>query len=549
MYKTKRSFATLLCATLFVSTGSLLAAPAASKAAAPAAAPAAAAAATAAPDTGMQGDIGLYTGYIGFGQNSGLGNASYRYDVPAGAVAIGLRGGLMLNQNLGFEAAGRYSSTSFRSPDEFNDARAEPNIPAYETGEGSEASVIGLRVLARYAFPLSSDTITPFVTLGGGMDMISSEKKYTQDGVSYNAIKTGDTDWAFEVGAGANIKLTHDLRLRIDASYFAGEPAAEREFIKGGGGIVSNFQILAGIAYVLGGPAGDSDGDGLTDDKDKCPDEAEDKDGFEDTDGCPETDNDKDGVLDKDDKCPNEAEDKDGFKDYDGCPELDNDLDGVPDGKDKCPNKKEDLDKYQDDDGCPDEDNDKDGIPDSKDKCPNQAEDPDGFQDEDGCPDDDDDNDGVPDKSDKCPKEPETRNNYQDDDGCPDDMPQAVVDLTSKPVYGVSFKRKTGEVDARKSKRALAPLVATMTANAAFNFELQCHVDVKPPRRLKKGASPADPQAISDARCAAIKTYLESQGIAQRRLRTKGFGNSKQLDTSGGRKSYGKNTRLELALW
>ena len=528
----KATLSTLLCALMFVLAGPAAAAPAAKKAAA--------------PDQGMRGDLGLYTGYIGFGQNSGLGNASYRYDVPAAAVAIGLRGGLMLNQNLGFEVTGRYSSTSFRDPDEFNQPRAEPNISAY--AEGGTASIIGLRLLARYAFPLSTDTITPFVTAGAGIDMINSDKSYSQDGQSYDAILSGDTDWAVELGGGANIKLGHRLRLRIDASYFLGEPAAEREFIKGGGGVVSNFQILAGVGFVLGGPAGDSDNDGIPDDKDKCPNEAEDKDGFEDADGCPEADNDKDGVLDKDDKCPDVAEDKDGFKDYDGCPELDNDGDGVPDSKDKCPNKKEDKDGFKDEDGCPDDDNDNDGIPDAKDKCKNQPEDPDGFQDHDGCPDNDDDNDGVPDKTDKCPKEAETKNGYQDDDGCPDEMPEAVLNLTSKPLYGVSFNKKTGAVDARRSKRALAPVIDVLTANAAFKFQLQCHVDVKAGKKRRKNKAPADPQAMSEAQCAALKTYLETKGVEARRLSTKAFGNSKKLDDSGGRKSYKTNTRIELVL-
>ncbi|MEZ4454625.1 MAG: hypothetical protein R3B09_34555, partial [Nannocystaceae bacterium] len=50
----------------------------------------------------------------------------------------------------------------------------------------------------------------------------------------------------------------------------------------------------------------DRDGDGLADAEDRCPDEAEDRDGFEDEDGCPDPDNDRDGVLDVDDQCPNE---------------------------------------------------------------------------------------------------------------------------------------------------------------------------------------------------------------------------------------------------
>ena len=61
---------------------------------------------------------------------------------------------------------------------------------------------------------------------------------------------------------------------------------------------------------------GDRDHDGIPDDLDKCPDQPEDKDGFEDADGCPDPDNDKDGILDAADKCPNEP----GPADNDGCP-------------------------------------------------------------------------------------------------------------------------------------------------------------------------------------------------------------------------------------
>ncbi len=82
----------------------------------------------------------------------------------------------------------------------------------------------------------------------------------------------------------------------------------------------------------------DRDFDGIMDDVDACPDQAEDKDGFQDADGCPDTDNDGDGVLDAADKCPDKLEDKDGFEDADGCPDPDNDGDGVLDAADKCPN-------------------------------------------------------------------------------------------------------------------------------------------------------------------------------------------------------------------
>jgi hypothetical protein len=171
-----------------------------------------------------------------------------------------------------------------------------------------------------------------------------------------------------------------------------------------------------------GCPDDDNDGDLRPDAVDKCPNQAEDFDGFEDEDGCPDPDNDKDGIPDLDDKCPNDPED--GLPPYphDGCPagKRDSDGDGIPDALDACPTEAEDFDGFEDGDGCPEPDNDHDGVPDAQDKCPLCPEDKDGFQDEDGCPELDNDHDGIPDGQDKCPNEPETVNGVDDDDGCPD---------------------------------------------------------------------------------------------------------------------------------
>jgi hypothetical protein len=65
----------------------------------------------------------------------------------------------------------------------------------------------------------------------------------------------------------------------------------------------------------------DADGDGIPDDRDQCPEQPEDFDGFQDEDGCPDPDNDGDGILDVQDICPLDAEDFDGFQDDDGCPD------------------------------------------------------------------------------------------------------------------------------------------------------------------------------------------------------------------------------------
>jgi outer membrane protein OmpA-like peptidoglycan-associated protein len=66
----------------------------------------------------------------------------------------------------------------------------------------------------------------------------------------------------------------------------------------------------------------DRDNDGIADDDDRCPDEAEDLDGFQDSDGCPDPDNDGDGIADVRDACPTDAETVNGFADDDGCPDT-----------------------------------------------------------------------------------------------------------------------------------------------------------------------------------------------------------------------------------
>ena len=67
------------------------------------------------------------------------------------------------------------------------------------------------------------------------------------------------------------------------------------------------------------------------------------------------TDQDNDGVYDSDDDCIKMPEDKDGFEDVDGCPDFDNDQDKIADVDDKCPNSPENYNGYEDTDGCPDE--------------------------------------------------------------------------------------------------------------------------------------------------------------------------------------------------
>jgi hypothetical protein len=226
---------------------------------------------------------------------------------------------------------------------------------------------------------------------------------------------------ALEGDAGAEWKPGH--------SPFVISMGAGSGIIEGVG--VPLLRIFVGGTYRFG-QIQDQDDDGIADEKDQCKTQAEDKDGFEDNDGCPDPDNDGDTIKDVADKCPLKAEDFDGFEDLDGCPEDDNDKDGIVDTSDRCPLQPETFNGFEDKDGCPDEvDTDHDGVPDSRDKCVNEPEDTDGFEDLDGCPDPDNDKDGIPDQQDECSDEPETVNGYQDQDGCPDQVP--TLDLDAVP--------------------------------------------------------------------------------------------------------------------
>lgn len=65
----------------------------------------------------------------------------------------------------------------------------------------------------------------------------------------------------------------------------------------------------------------DADHDGIIDTRDACPNTPEDRDGWQDTDGCPEADNDHDGLIDREDTCPDDAEVFNAYQDWDGCPD------------------------------------------------------------------------------------------------------------------------------------------------------------------------------------------------------------------------------------
>lgn len=427
-------------------------------------------------------------------KSTGLGNAYYATDVPGSAPIAGVQAGVtLLDGRLGIEAQFRNGFSSLRS------------------GNGS-AQILGIRGQVLWNFAPEASVVRPYVVAGYGQEGLTTGRPACGSNAKTqpaNCVHILSPDWdnGYFLGAGLKVPLSYRFSLRGDVRWLGadGRPAVAGQ-AGSGTAVANNLEVQLGVSYTFGGRPEDSDKDGIPDDLDKCPNEPEDKDGFEDSDGCPDLDNDGDGIPDDQDKCPNEAEDKDGFQDGDGCPDPDNDGDGIPDVKDKCPDKPETKNGFQDEDGCPDVlDSDGDGIPDNKDKCPKEKEDKDGYQDEDGCPEPDNDGDGIPDNKDKCPNQPENRNGINDEDGCPDEVPPAVAKLLAGPITTVGFK---GAVMQKGADAVFEPLLELLLEHD----KLQAEITVSP---LDSGANG---KTLAEQRALALRDWFEGKGIEPGRL-------------------------------
>ena len=363
----------------------------------------------------------------------------------------------------------------------------------------------------------------------------------------------------FEWRVGATVRAW-DFRIR-----FAGGTAVSKSIGSADFRGVLQLQYAPNIV--------DSDGDGIADDKDRCPTEKEDIDSWFDEDGCPEVDNDVDGLNDAEDKCPNQAEDMDEFQDEDGCPEEDNDGDGISDGFDACPNEPvdkdgvrdtdgcidhgdddgdgvpdpqdqcldlpEDKDGLGDDDGCPERDFDGDGWADVSDKCPKKPEIYNGVQDRDGCPEPDRDWDGIPDKTDRCPDEAETLNGLKDDDGCPDGQVFVRVGKNSITLMRpIAFRGP----NALLKKRARATLNALAVALKRYR-----HLQIA---RIESHVSSADFESekaleLTARRAKAVVAELVRRGVSSARLRADGMGSMRPLKGAGANEQDRIEVRIE----
>jgi outer membrane protein OmpA-like peptidoglycan-associated protein len=347
-----------------------------------------------------------------------------------------------------------------------------------------------------------------------------------------------------------------------------------------------DLRLSLGVRYSVDDQ--DKDDDGIDDAKDGCKDDPEDKDGFDDGDGCPDPDNDQDGIPDLNDKCAADPEDKDGFDDTDGCADPDNDGDGTKDVHDACVDDKGPVENR----GCPAKDSDHDGITDDKDACkdvpgiaakngcPNDDKDNDGVKDVDdacvdvvgtaaakGCPDKDgdgvndaddacvdvagiaefkgckdSDSDGIVDSADKCPTEPEVINGVDDGDGCPDKGKVLVVVTKEKIQLNETVLFDPGkDTILAKSFPLLDQVALVMKAHPELKkIRIEGHTD--------SDGDDAKNLDLSKRRAASVVTALVQRGIDAGRLSSEGYGETVPIADNKTKDGKAKNRRVDLKI-
>ncbi len=231
-------------------------------------------------------------------------------------------------------------------------------------------------------------------------------------------------------------------------------------------------------------------------------------------------DRDGDGVLDADDKCP----DVPGLAALNGCPDKDGD--GIADADDKCPDVAG-LAKYQ---GCPIPDTDGDGVNDEVDKCPTVK----GLARYQGCPIPDTDGDGVNDEEDKCP----TRVGPASNQGCPV-IAKEVVDKINFAAKNVFFATGSFKL-LPKSFKSLDAVAGLLKTDESLMIDIDGHTDAQ--------GSDESNQTLSDNRAAAVKNYLVTKGIADSRLKSTGYGETKPVADNKTAAGRAKNRRTEMTV-
>jgi outer membrane protein OmpA-like peptidoglycan-associated protein len=360
------------------------------------------------------------------------------------------------------------------------------------TGEETTATIDALNyyaldALVTYSFMdvINSNSLEPYLGVGGGYFWLDEEGAGVFNGV------LGLRYW-FNEKFGIEAQSVYKHAFEDDSP--------------------KHFQHSVGAIFKFGGT--DTDGDGIYDKDDACPEEA----GLEIFNGCPDSDN--DGIQDSKDDCPNTA----GLAEFNGCP--DGDGDGVMDKDDKCPTVAG-LKALM---GCPDADS--DGVADDDDKCPNEA----GPSANNGCPWPDTDGDGILDKDDKCPNEAGTAAN----NGCPEVKPTEKV-METLNSYSRSILFNSGKASFKQeTDQVLQAMVAIFKEYPKANFSIEGHTDSDGSKTMN--------QALSERRANAVRDYLIANGISAERLTATGFGEANPIATNKTRAGKKENRRVEVKL-
>ena len=338
---------------------------------------------------------------------------------------------------------------------------------------------------------LNDGWFDPVIGIGGGYTWIGD-----QEGEDISNLSAASLNGKL----GLNFWFSDNIALTVESKYknfFDVETA-------------THFQHAAGIKLVFGGT--DTDGDGIYDKDDECPETP----GLEEFNGCPDTDG--DGIEDRQDACPEEA----GLAEFDGCPDTDGD--GVADPDDECP----EVAGLAEMNGCPDTDG--DGVRDDEDDCPDEA----GPAENDGCPWPDTDGDGILDKDDDCPEEagPAASN------GCPEPTAEVISELNeySKTVL-FDFNKATIRPE---SEDALQSIVDIMNEYPQTIFHIEGHTD--------SIGSEAYNEKLSRERAASVETWLSEHGVPANRLTSEGYGETRPIATNSTDAGRQENRRVEISL-
>ena len=238
--------------------------------------------------------------------------------------------------------------------------------------------------------------------------------------------------------------------------------------------------------------------------------------------GCPDTDG--DGIKDEDDACP----DVPGPLVNNGCPDTDGD--GLFDFIDDCPT----VAGPKENNGCPWPDTDEDGLLDKDDKCPYIA----GPRENDGCPYEDTDEDGILDKDDDCPTVPGVPSAEEGKNGCPE-IEETVQEILRTAFENLEFQ--TGkDIIKGESKPSLTELAEVLDKKPEWKLQIAGHTD-------NVGNAQAN-LVLSKKRAESVKRFMVDHGISEDRLFVLYFGETMPIADNNTAEGRQKNRRVEMTI-